>query len=141
MWRPHNITAQYMRRLYSRILQLCCKVEYSDEHKHWVAVWGRPIQSISPKIYNAPTDASLFAGVDVQGRALKAPKAPKTQRTPVAEHDSKLQPRNDKGEYVRFPFFTELLPRDNPLRKDLEEWKKKRAAAGIAVEDGSLRGR
>jgi hypothetical protein len=141
MWRPHNITAQYMRRLYSRILQLCCKVEYSDEHKHWVAVWGRPIQSISPKIYNAPTDASLFAGVDVQGRVLKAPKAPKTQRTPVAEHDSKLQPRNDKGEYVRFPFFTELLPRDNPLRKDLEEWKKKRAAAGIAVEDGSLRGR
>jgi hypothetical protein len=141
MWRPHNITAQYMRRLYSRILQLCCKVEYSDEHKHWVAVWGRPTQSISPKIYNAPTDASLFAGVDEQGRAPKAPKAPKVQSMPTSVHDSKLQPRNNKGEYVRFPFFTELLPRDNPLRKDLEQWKKKRAAAGIAAEDGSLRGR
>jgi hypothetical protein len=138
MWRPHNITAKFMRRLYSRLFQLCCKVEYSDDHKHWVAVWGRPIQSISPRIYEASTEASLFAGVDIQGKPLKAPKTPKRSRS---EFDTTMQPRNDKGEYVRFPFFTELLPRDNPLRQELDEWKKKRAAAGIVVEDGSFRGR
>jgi hypothetical protein len=145
MWRPHKITAQFMRRMYSRLLQLCCKVEYSEEHKHWVPVWGRPIQTISPKIYEAPTDASLFLGVDVQGKTIKETKAPKapgsesgnTKKPPK----KKVQPRNDKGEYVRFPFFTELLPQDNPLRKELDEWKKKRAEADIVVEKGSFRGR
>jgi hypothetical protein len=145
MWRPHKISVQFMRRMYSRLLQLCCKVEYDHEKKHWVPVWGRPIQAISPKIYNAPTDASLFAGVDVQGKTMKAPKAPKA---PKSEFDNtrkpkkeKVQPRNEKGEYVRFPFFTELLPQDNPLRKELDDWKKKRAAAGIVVDKGTFRGR
>jgi hypothetical protein len=75
-------------------------------------------------------------------KAPKAPKAPKSEfdntRKPKKE---KVQPRNEKGEYVRFPFFTELLPQDNPLRKELDDWKKKRAAAGIVVDKGTFRGR
>jgi hypothetical protein len=135
MWRPHNITAKFMRRLYSRILQLCCKVEYNSERKHWVAVWGQAIQAIQPKIYKAPTDASLFTGVDAKG---KIPQAPNKS---TIESDIVIQPRNDKGEYVRFPFFTEYLPKDNPLRKELDAWKKRRVAAGIVDEDGIFRGR
>jgi hypothetical protein len=135
MWRPHNIIPRFMQRLYSRILQLCCKVEYNQERKQWHAVWGQPIQAIKSKIYHAPTDASLFAGVDAKGKLLQRPK----QRR--IETDIDIQPRNAKGEYVRFPFFAEYLPKDNPLRKELDEWKRKRIAAGIANKDGTLRGR
>jgi hypothetical protein len=134
--RPHNITVQFMRRLYSRILQLCCKVEYNHERNMWIPTWGQSISHIKPKIYQAPTDAALFAGVDEKGKRLQPLK---TNRR--AEFDISLQPRNDKGEYVRYPFFTEFLPHDNPMRKDFEAWKKRRIAAGIDNEDGSFRGR
>jgi hypothetical protein len=133
--RPHKITPQYMRRLYSRILQLCCKVEYNHERKLWITTWGQSISRIKPAIYQAPTDPALFAGVDEKGKSLQPPKKSKS------ESDVSIQPRNDKGEYVRFPFFTEFLPKDNPLRKELEAWKQKRIAAGIDNEDGSFRGR
>jgi hypothetical protein len=139
MWRPHSITPKFMQRLYSRILQLCCKVEYNHERKQWNVVWGQAIQLIKPKIYNAPTDASLFAGVDAKGKLLQRPKTPK------AEADTLVQPRNSKGEYVRFPFFAEYLPKDNPLRKELDEFKQKRVAASVSTGEvraiRSLRGR
>jgi hypothetical protein len=129
-----------MQRLYSRILQLCCKVEYNEQRKQWVAIWGEPIQGISAKIYNAPSDASLFAGVDAAGRTPQALK--KAQQDPADQDPSlKIQPRNEKGEYVRFPFFAEYLPADNPLRMQLDEWKEKRAAAGNTHKMDKLRGR
>jgi hypothetical protein len=135
IWRPHNITLKFMQRLYSRILQLCCKVEYNEERKHWNVVWGKPIQAIKPNLYQLPTDASMFAGVDAKGKLLQRPKAPKV------EPDIFVQPRNSKGEYVRFPFFAEYLPEDNPMRKDLDEFKRKRAAAGDAGVGRSSRER
>lgn len=144
MWRPHNITVKFMRRMYSRLLQLCCKVEYSPERKHWSTVWGQPIQAIKPKLYHVPTDDIFFAGVDTRGKIPQAPKNPKGAtkvELPPRTGKDEYQPRNDKGDYMRFPFFTEYLPKDHPLRKDLEEWKRKRVAAGIVDEDGSFRGR
>ena len=135
MWRPHNITPRFMRRLYSRILQLCCKVEYDSERKHWVATWGEATQTIDPKIYQMSSDESLFAGVDARGNI------PGKKVEPPVEHDRGLQPRNHKGEFVHFPFFTEFLPENNPLRRDLDEWKRKRLRAGIIDEDGTLRRR
>ncbi|KAL6702452.1 hypothetical protein ACN47E_001843 [Coniothyrium glycines] len=70
--RPHAINVKFMRRLYTRILLLCCKLEYDEEHKQWRAVWGDPSKAIKPKLYNlAETDASLFAGVDTSGRIVK----------------------------------------------------------------------
>jgi hypothetical protein len=137
IWRPHKITPKFMRRLYSRILQLCCKVEYSAERKQWVAVWGQPIHAIRPEVYKAPTDASLFAGVDAKGRLPPVPKA----HMPKIEPGLEIQPRNEKGEYIRFPFFTEQLPEDNPMRMQLEAWKKQRLAAGIIDENGNFLGR
>jgi hypothetical protein len=139
MWRPHHIKVKFMRRMYSRLLQLCPKVEWNSERNHWTTVWGPPIQKIKPSIYQAETNDILFAGVDLKG---KIPPAPKKHKEPKPAPDgTKLQPRNDKGEYVRFPFFTEYLPENNPLRKDLDTWKKKRVAAGIVDEDGTFRGR
>jgi hypothetical protein len=137
MFRPHAITPKFMQRLYSRILQVCCKVEYNDERKQWVIYWGEPIQAISPSIYSAPTDPSLFAGVDTSGHLPAKPKQLRESDDDVRN----IQPRNAQGEYVRFPFFTEYLPKDNPLRKELDAWKRKRLAAGLIHEDGAFRGR
>lgn len=133
-FRPHNITPKFMRRLYSQVLQLCCKVEYNEERKYWVATWGQSISPIKPSIYNAPSDEALFDGVDAKG--IK----PRPAKKAKSEMDPDMQPRNEKGEYVRFPFFTEYLPEDNPMRMDLEAWKKKRKAAGIIDEDGHFIG-
>jgi hypothetical protein len=131
-FRPHEITPRFMRRLYHRLLQLCCKVEYSEERKYWVPTWGQSTHPIQPSVYNAPTDDALFAGVDAKGQKIRLGRKPKPQADPD------LQPRNSKGEYVRFPFYTEFLPGNHPLRKDLEAWKKKRKAAGIIDEDGTF---
>jgi hypothetical protein len=121
--RPHAITPRFMQRLYTRILMLCCKVEYDHEHKRWKAIWGEPMKSVKPAIYLAPTDVSLFAGVDANGHIPKAPKKH------VVDKSAHVQPRNAEGDYVRFPFFAEHLPESNPLRKDLDDWKRKRDVA------------
>jgi hypothetical protein len=136
MWRPHNISPKFMRRMYWRLLQLCCKVEYDSERKEWAAIWGESVRLISPKIYHAPSDASLFDGVDANGKIPQPLKESKR----IVDPDRSLQPRDKDGEYVRFPFFTEFLPPSNPLRKELDAWKKRRLAAGI-IDDGSFRGR
>lgn len=135
--RPHAITPHFMQRLYSRILQLCCKVTYNHERKQWMVYWGEPIQAISPSIYRTPTDPTLFAGVDAKGHLPPKPKEPRK----LDDNMGKIQPRNAQGEYVRFPFFTEYLPRDNPLRKELDAWKQKRTAAGITFDDSAFRER
>lgn len=137
--RAHNITPKFMRRLYSKVLQFCCKIEYNTERKHWAVVWGEASQPISPDVYRGPSDASLFAGVDAAGRVVRE-KVEKVEKVEV-ERSRDLQPRNSEGEYVRFPFFVEYLPRSNPLRQDLEAWKRKRRAAGLVHEDGTFRGR
>ncbi|USP75680.1 gcn5-related n-acetyltransferase [Curvularia clavata] len=121
--RPHTITPKFMRRLYTRILTLCCKLDYNEETKRWIATWGAHNKTIKPKIYSAPTDPDLFAGVDKAGHIPKTPKKHDVNKSPH------LSPRNADGEYVRFPFFAEFLPESSPLRKELDEWKRKRAAA------------
>lgn len=126
MHRPHAITPKFMRRLYTKILTLCCKLEYHEETKRWKAIWGEPNKTIKPKLYAAPTDYDLFAGVDAKGHI------PHTPKQHVLDKSAHVQPRNADGEYVRFPFFVEFLPEDNPLRKELDEWKRKRAAAARA---------
>ncbi|KAF2034186.1 hypothetical protein EK21DRAFT_57063 [Setomelanomma holmii] len=139
MWRPHNIIPRYMRRMYSRILRLCCKVEYDSERKQWTVTWGEAIQPISPRIYQTPSDEALFAGVDAKGKLVKQPSVRKEKQDVHDDHD--LQPRDAEGKYVRFPFYTEFLPRSNPLRMQLEIWQRKRRAAGIIDEDSTFRGR
>lgn len=121
--RPHVITPKFMQRLYTRMLTLCCKLDYNEETKRWKATWGEHNKSIKPKLYTAPTDPDLFAGVDAKGHL---PKTPKKHDVDKSTH---VQPRNADGEYVRFPFFAEFLPESSPLRKELDEWKRKRAAA------------
>ncbi|CAO2653799.1 Nn.00g032100.m01.CDS01 [Neocucurbitaria sp. VM-36] len=129
MQRPHTINVKFMRRLYTKLLMLCCKLDYDHEHKRWKATWGAPMKAINPKIFTAPTDESLFAGVDAKGRIPRTPKKHDNVETGPA-----MQPRNAKGEYVRFPFFASYLPKTHPMRKELDRWKKKRAAAASESE-------
>ncbi|KAI4621474.1 uncharacterized protein J4E87_006691 [Alternaria ethzedia] len=121
--RPHTINPRFMKRMYTKLLTLCCKVEYDDEQKRWKAVWGEPMKYIKPSLYNVPTDEALFAGVDATG------KIPKTPKKHLLEKSQHVQPRNAEGEYMRFPFFAERLPEEHPIRRELDEWKRKRAAA------------
>ncbi|KAH7071800.1 hypothetical protein BKA63DRAFT_418090 [Paraphoma chrysanthemicola] len=137
MWRPHTITPRYMKRMYSKLLRLCCKVEYNNERKQWAATWGEVVRPISPKIYQPSYDENLFAGVDSHGRITR----PAKERKPADEVQRSLQPRDAKGDYVHFPFYVDLLPNSHPLRKELEAWKKKRRSAGIVDENGAFRGR
>ncbi|KAI8941486.1 hypothetical protein NX059_002703 [Plenodomus lindquistii] len=124
MQRPHHITPKYMRRLYTKILVLSCKLEYDHERNRWNAVWGESTKTINPNIYNVPTDASLFAGVDETGHVPQPPKQPNKTK-----YERDVMPRDSQGVPTRFPFFTEYLPVGHPLRKDLEEWKRQRDVA------------
>jgi hypothetical protein len=128
MQRPHAITPKFMQRIYTKLLMLCCKVEWDDEQRRWKAIWGEPMKTIKPSLYNAPTDEILFAGVDATG------KMPKTPKKHALDRSLHIQPRNSEGEYMRFPFFAEYLPESNPTRKELEEWKRKRAVAAARAE-------
>lgn len=119
---PHVITARYMQRLYARLLTLSCKLEYDATRKQWNAIWGHSTKHARSSSYTAPVDAALFADVDTSGVRPKAPKKERNQPPLV-------QPRNEDGDYVRFPFFAELLPETHPMRIELEEWKRKRADA------------
>lgn len=132
--RPHKITVKFMRRLYVKLLILCCKLEYDHDQKRWKAIWGEPMKSISPKLYGAPTDASLFAGVDATGRLPKPP--PK----PDAAKISTLQPSQPKLDTQRIPFWTEHLPLSHPLQKELAVFKRQRAAAVQAEAEGPVGG-
>jgi hypothetical protein len=126
--RPHTINPRFMKRMYTKLLTLCCKVEYDHEQKRWKAIWGEPMKTIKPSLYNVHTDETLFAGVDTTG---KIPKAPKKHLLDKSIH---VQPRNAEGEYMRFPFFAECLPEDHPIRRELDEWKRKRAAAAARAQ-------
>jgi hypothetical protein len=118
--RPHAVTARFMQRLYARLLVLSCKLEYDPTRKEWKAIWGEPTKNARPASYTAPVNDSLFAGVDDAGQVPRAPK--KDKKLPP-----KVQPRNEEGDYMRFPFFAEMLPATHPLRMELDEWKRKRA--------------
>ncbi|KAF2623220.1 hypothetical protein BU25DRAFT_414488 [Macroventuria anomochaeta] len=120
--RPRALTARYMQRLYSRLLTLSCKLEYDDARKQWNAIWGEPRKNTRPDSYTTPVDDALFAGVDAKGAMPKAPKR-KDKTAPL------VQPRNEDGEYMRFPFFAEMLPETHPVRIELDKWKKERANA------------
>lgn len=130
MQRPHTITPKFMRRIYARLLRLCCKIEYDSEQKRWKAIWGEPSKTLKPKIYQLPTDEALFAGVNAAGKIVRAPKQH------AVDASTHVQPRDAEGNYVRFPFFAEYLPEDNPLRKELDEWKRKRRAAAEQARKG-----
>ncbi|KAJ4350851.1 hypothetical protein N0V95_004349 [Ascochyta clinopodiicola] len=120
--RPHTLTARYMQRLYARLLTLSCKLEYDTTRKQWNAIWGEPMRSVKPDSYTAPVDQALFADVDTKGVR------PKAQRTRPRQMPL-VQPRTEDGEYMRFPFFAEMLPPTHPMRIDLDKWKKERAEA------------
>jgi hypothetical protein len=119
--RPHALTTRYMQRLYSRLLELSCKLEYDDVRKQWNAVWGKSRKSTTSATYAVPVDHVLFAGVDAKGITFKAPS--KKNSKPL------VQPRNEVGDYMRFPFYAEMLPATHPIRIELDKWKKERAAA------------
>ena len=67
--RPHNLTQHMMRRLYANVLRLSCKTEWDEERNKWIAIWGT-LRDVTPKVYTAPVDDALFAGVDATGRKL-----------------------------------------------------------------------
>lgn len=127
MQRPHLITQKFMRRLYSRILALCCKLQYDQDQMRWNVIWDESKNSIHPNLCTVPPDESLFAGVDTSGLVLKPPKPPK-----IIQTERNLMPLNAKGERIRFPFFTEFLPDGHPLKRNLDKWKQERAAAEAA---------
>ncbi|XPS78243.1 hypothetical protein M3J09_010257 [Ascochyta lentis] len=120
--RPHALTARYMQRLYARLLTLSCKLDYDAARKQWNAIWGEPKKSIRPDSYAAPVDHVLFADVDAKGVVPKTPTA-KAKKLPL------VQPRNEDGDYMRFPFFAEMLPATHPMRIELDKWKRERADA------------
>ncbi|KAF2870636.1 hypothetical protein BDV95DRAFT_453199, partial [Massariosphaeria phaeospora] len=66
--RPHTVNVRFMRRLYSKIFNYCCKLDWDEQSATWIITWGSPPKEISPRIYLAPTDGALFAGVDLRGR-------------------------------------------------------------------------
>ncbi|KAF2650827.1 hypothetical protein K491DRAFT_608128 [Lophiostoma macrostomum CBS 122681] len=70
--RPHNVTPRMMRRLYARILHLSCKLEWNEERSKWTATWGT-LKDTTLKVYSAPVDEALFAGVDRSGRRIAQP--------------------------------------------------------------------
>ncbi|KAI4650097.1 uncharacterized protein J4E78_008379 [Alternaria triticimaculans] len=125
--RPHTINPRFMKRMYTKLLMLCCKVEYDDEQKRWKTIWGEPMKYIKPSLYNVPTDETLFAGVDATG------KIPKTPKKHLLEKSQHVQPRNAEGEYMRFPFFAERLPEEHPIRRELDEWKRKHVPTILAL--------
>ena len=120
--RPHTLTARYMQRLYSRLLTLSCKLQYDSQRKQWNAVWGEPTKHTRNHGYGMPVDQVLFAGVDTKG--IKPKTLKKKEKTPPL-----VQPRNEEGEYLRFPFFAEMLPETHPMRIELDKWKRERANA------------
>lgn len=130
--RPHAITEKFMRRLYTKVLALCCKLEYNVEQQRWIVIRTASARRIRPNVHSMPTDEALFAGVDDKGRVPKPPT--KTKATG-------LRQRNAKGDSIRFPFFTEFLPKDHPMRINLEEWKKQRSALAAASESDQIPGR
>ncbi|KAI4689674.1 uncharacterized protein J4E88_003029 [Alternaria novae-zelandiae] len=101
--RPHSINPRFMKRMYTKLLMLCCKVEYDDEQKRWKAIWGEPMKYIKPSLYNVPTDETLFAGVDATG------KIPKTPKKHLLEKSQHVQPRNAEGEYMHVPTILALI--------------------------------
>lgn len=131
---PHVVTPRFMCRMYQRLLRLCCKLEFDTERKHWVATWGDAVQLHSNTL-SSTADASLFEGVDAHGRLPVTKKKQKVDPEQVRE----LQPRDSKGEYTHFPFYTEYLPERHPLHRELREWKRKRREAGLINEDGTFR--
>lgn len=71
--RPHNITPRFMRRIYARVLDRCCKLEWNELRNSWIAIWGNSREARNKT--RPMADLSLFEGVDKHGRLLKeAPK-------------------------------------------------------------------
>jgi hypothetical protein len=80
--RPHAITPRFMRRIYAKIFDRSCMLEWDESRSKWMAIWGNTEAArskIMPKL-----DMSLFSGVDQRGRLLKrAPKpAPQIYASP-----------------------------------------------------------
>ncbi len=82
LFRPRPITVRFMRRMYSKLLELSCKLEYDTTRGRWAATWGKPLNKTRPKSYDDPVDDALFGGVDAKGIVPKTPK-PKEDTLPV----------------------------------------------------------
>ncbi|KAF3006056.1 hypothetical protein E8E13_010907 [Curvularia kusanoi] len=121
MDRPHRLTVRYMQRLYSRLLTLCCKLDYNEKSKRWDTVWGELDQTAKPASYNVPVDDALFADAPPTGSNRK--------RGPEATSKLSPLPRKDDGGVLRFPFYAEWLPETHPMRIELDKFKKQRKAA------------
>ncbi len=68
---PKTLTLRSMRRLYAKLLAVCCKLEWNDEFSKWNVIWGSRLNRSDARLYTTPVDDSLFAGVDVRGRLIK----------------------------------------------------------------------
>jgi hypothetical protein len=116
--RPRAITTRFMRRLYSKVLIYCCKLEWSEERSKWIVVWGSGLSSINPRIYSAPVADVLFSGVNQQGRLI---------REPSPNH---LAPeKKSKRKHVMIPFFVDYLPKSHPLRAEADVFRDKQHEA------------
>ncbi|KAF2676897.1 hypothetical protein K458DRAFT_424385 [Lentithecium fluviatile CBS 122367] len=119
--RPHTINTRFMRRLYSKILVYCCKLEWNEERSTWVVVWGRGLSRINNRLYSAPTDDSLFAGVNDEGKLIREP--------PPDRQPSEKTEKKPKRKHVLIPFYVDYLPKTHPLRVEADVfWKTQRDA-------------
>ena len=115
--RTHSINTRFMRRLYSKILIYCCKLDWNEERSRWTVVWGSGLSSINRRIYSAPVDDALFAGVDQQGKLIREP-------SPSRLSSDKLE-KKPKRKHVMIPFFVDYLPEDHPLRVEADAFRSK----------------
>lgn len=106
--RPHNLTTQFMRRMYAKVLAYSCKLEWDDAHNKWVATWGSRLGALNPQLYAQPVDDRLFSGVDSRG--LVTSRRP----VPVPAREAKRVLYNGNEYYIND------LPPDHPARKEAD---------------------
>ena len=122
----HTPNLRLMKRLYTALLTVCCKLEWSEDFKKWNVVWGTRLLKL-----NAQSDvgaAQLFAGVDTAGKVLKERlvrrRDPELEERKAAERaitsenlEEYQKNRPKKGQYSTIPFYADYLPEGHPIRK------------------------
>ena len=126
--RPDAFNTRSMRRLYASILVYCSKLEWNEERSNWNVVWGIGLSSINRRIYSAPVDDVLFAGVDQQGKTIREPSPGRL--------GSEKKP---KRKHVIIPFFVDYLPPTHPLRVEADVFRSQQRDATHARELRSVR--
>jgi hypothetical protein len=112
--RRSAINARQMRRIYSKILVYCSKLDWDEERNKWKVSWGKGLSRINQRIYSMPVDDALFSNVDEEGKLIR-------EKRP-GEKPSEKKPRR---KHVLIPFYLDYLPESHPLRVEAEKFRSK----------------